>query len=462
MSTVVELPSAQFDALIEDAVPAVVGDTPTLINQDPEPGEALVPKSTSVTLDVATLAASGTVDLSTVSVYIAGALAFQAGAFQAGFAGSYTNPVPDVLRVLVDRAVDFDSEQVVSVRVVARAVGGASSLDTTYSFTVADTTAPRVVSAEARDLNVVRVTFSESVVQDGAVDLASALRPASWAIDRLGDYLQPLVSAYVVSVASVEAALNQVDLTTDIPLTPGGTYQVRCASVEDIAGNAIAPPYDSALFVGWAPPRPEGRVFDLYQKLADINRAEDETLDLKRFIACLQEVTDILLYDVDRWVDIIDPDLAPEDFVDAMLADLGNPFAFELTLADKRRLVQVLVPIYQLKGTEPGIKDVIRFFLKLEVSVDPYNSSLTTWILGDGELGVDSNLGTTVSSLLYSFRVTVSQVLTASQRAQLRSIVEYMKPAHTHFVALVEPTVPVVLDHLELGLSELGEEWLLH
>jgi len=37
-----------------------------------------------------------------------------------------------------------------------------------------------------------------------------------------------------------------------------------------------------------------------------------------------------------------------------------------------------------------------------------------------------------------------------------------MKPAHTHLARLVEPAIPEVIDHVELGLSELGETWELH
>jgi hypothetical protein len=48
------------------------------------------------------------------------------------------------------------------------------------------------------------------------------------------------------------------------------------------------------------------------------------------------------------------------------------------------------------------------------------------------------------------------------ERRQLRAIVEYLKPAHTHFVDLVEPLRPVLPNHWELGLSDLGERTDLH
>jgi hypothetical protein len=58
--------------------------------------------------------------------------------------------------------------------------------------------------------------------------------------------------------------------------------------------------------------------------------------------------------------------------------------------------------------------------------------------------------------------VKVGRVLTPRERKHLRAIVNYMKPAHTHFVNLIEPLVPIVPDHWELGVSEVGSQSQLH
>jgi hypothetical protein len=108
---------------------------------------------------------------------------------------------------------------------------------------------------------------------------------------------------------------------------------------------------------------------------------------------------DLLLADVDRWPDVFDLERAPEPFVDLILADLGNPFPFELDAMGKRRLAS---------------------------------------------------------------NVEVARLLTDRERRQLRAIVEYLKPAHTHFVDLVEPQPLVLPDHWELGLSDLGDTTFLH
>lgn len=128
---------------------------------------------------------------------------------------------------------------------------------------------------------------------------------------------------------------------------------------------------------------PAERSFDLWRMLPEFNRREDDegTGDLRRFISCLQEIVNLQLYEVDHWTDILDRDKAAERYLDAMLLDLGNPFAFDLTEIEKRRLLRVLVSIYRQKGTARGIINVIRFFLGIVVEILCY-LDVETWELG--------------------------------------------------------------------------------
>jgi phage tail-like protein len=263
-----------------------------------------------------------------------------------------------------------------------------------------------------------------------------------------------------VGVVGVEPVTNaSVDLLTDIELTPGASYRVTVVGVVDLFGNVVLAPDNGADFVGFQPPRPARRRLELYQLLPMLNRREDQTGDLRRFLLCLQEVTELLLADVDRFTDILDPDIAGEPFVDLMLADLGNPFPFDLSLADKRRLLNVLVAVYREKGTGVGIKNAIRFFLGLEVDIESYAGE--GLILGESLLGEDWILGASGAFSAFAFDIIAPRALTAEERLRVRIIVDYMKPAHTHF-RIVEPVIPEIIDHLELGISELGETWLLH
>jgi phage tail-like protein len=315
-----------------------------------------------------------------------------------------------------------------------------------------DVITPRVVGAQARDLSRVRVSFDRPVKQ-GAPD--DALTPAHYAIARLSG---PAVEAAVSSVETVTS--SAVDLLTSVPLTPGANYRVDIDGVVDASGQAIEAPDGSAVFTGFIPQRPGSRVFDLYRFLPELNRREDQTGDLRRFLSCLQEVTDLLLHDIDRFTDLFDPDLAPEPVLDLMLGELGNPFAFDLSVVDKRRLLNVLVAMYREKGTARGITNAIRFFLGLEVQITAYAGEALT--LGESLLGEDWMLGPSSSFAALAFEVASPRVLAPEERRRLRQIVDYMKPAQTHFARLLEPVPPEVVDQVELGMSELGDRWVLH
>jgi phage tail-like protein len=468
----VELPGLYFDSVLMDT--QIVRPTP--INRVPDNGDTRVPVNASIFLEINDPSALRDLIVGSISgtkVYVNGVLAYDqdGGGFQTGFTGPdsavtlYSIPLDGrrTLRLNIDPTTNFINSSVVTVRIVANAYATFSSPpEFTYSFTVEDLTAPTLVSATALDRKTVRVVFSEPVVGVLATHSTDATNPDNWAIFVASTSLEtglPAVTSEVVSVAKVDDLTY--DLTTASELTRNALYRVEGGPIVDLVGNPMVAPNNVAFFVGFECVGPDGRDFTLLDLLPDMNQNEDESDDLKKFVACLQEVTDLLLCDIDHWVDILDPDIAPERYVDAMLADLGNPFAFDLSDVDKRRLIRVLVPIYQQKGTDPGIINAIRFFVGVEVtiSVPAFDG---VWDLGISELGAGTWLSTSDLGSRLSFYVVSPVVLTDAQRAQITSIVRYMKDARTHFLGIIEPTLPDVPDHWELGLSELGTETLLH
>ncbi len=453
MAFELELPAVYLDPVLLDPTPA----RPALLNRDPEPDDVAVPITATVCLDVTDVGADG-IDLASTRVFLHGQLAFEAGTFSPGFDGAlsaHSSPQPDTLRVVVHPATPFASLQQVTVRVVAQTVGGNFSLDQTWTFQCEDLTAPRVVGAQARELKRIRVSFDEPVKQADPASVDDALNPSLYSFARTS---VPAVEVQAIAVESVSA--SSVDVITDVDLTPGASYRLSVEGVVDVPGNPVAAPDNVADFRAFTPAQPARRRLDLYQLLPTMNRREDETGDLRRFLLCLQEVTGLLLADIDRFTDILDPDVAAEGFADLMLVDLGNPFPFDLSLVDKRRLLNVLVGMFREKGTSVGIKNAIRFFLGLEVIVGEYTGEAL--VLGESLLGEDWVLGPSGDFSPYAFELVVPRSLTAEERRRIRSIVDYMKPAHTHLVRITEPEIPEVIDHLELGLSELGETWVLH
>jgi hypothetical protein len=81
-------------------------------------------------------------------------------------------------------------------------------------------------------------------------------------------------------------------------------------------------------------------------------------------------------------------------------------------------------------------------------------------VLGVSRLDVDWVLGPSTRWGLYAFDLEVSRVLTEEERQHTRVVVELMKPAHTHFVAIVEPVAPVPDGRWVLGENELGAKVL--
>jgi len=456
-----------------------------LINRIPEPSEVGVPVESDVEVEVHDTAGTG--GITDLEIRIDGVLAYDlnGGGFQVGFTGSATSPDANTLRVVIDPDVDFLPDVLVTVQVDTT---GASTdlVAATYTFNTEDVVRPVVSGATAQDKTIIRVAFDEPVLMVSPTGAGDALNPANYVFVRGAS---PAVDVVAVEVVPVDA--STVDVETDIELSFGLPYTVQVLAVEDLLGNVITAPDNDADFVSLTPPSPEGRRFELIDFIPQVNRSEDTTGDLHTYIAIKQDVVNLLLCEIDRFTDILDPDLAPEAYLDAMLCDLGNPFAFSaLSEVDKRRLLRILVDIYKSKGTEQGIIDVILFFVGVLVTIDVFNGE--GWELAssssptlDGQappagpgdelssaatVPADAaSLGPGTRRLLYSFIVVSPINLTEEQRDRIRQIVDLMKPAHTHLIGIAEPsTAPAPFDHLELAFSELGVSggsagtWTLH
>jgi hypothetical protein len=219
---------------------------PAVINRDPEPSEIQVPVSTSIAFDLTDVGPDG-IDTAATQVFVAGVLAFSGGVFQPGFDGpgsNATNPQPDTLRIVVDPVAAFVSLQQVPVRVVTRTVGGAFSLDTTWSFRCEDLTAPRVVAAQARALDRIRVSFDEPIQQEDPSASDDALNPARYRITRLS---APAVDVAPVAVEAVTD--SAVEVLTDLVLTPGASYRIEVDGVADLFGLGGVSPGEAGLGV---------------------------------------------------------------------------------------------------------------------------------------------------------------------------------------------------------------------
>jgi phage tail-like protein len=257
-----------------------------------------------------------------------------------------------------------------------------------WSFTIEDLTPPKLLTGVPRSPMVLRVAFDDGMTL--GIGIKCADDPTNWTITRHNVDPLPGVALAVVSAEVVTGSLGmEFDLTFDWEQTPGCEYQAHVGSrVEDDAGNIVNPAFRVAVWTGFQPEIPEGRVWDLWRFVPRKIRTRDDTKDLRRLINCWQELVNLMLREVDRMTDIFDPDLCDDATIEAMLYDLGNPFDWtdlELTALQRRKLVRYLVPIYKLKGTAAGIESVVLFLLGKIVHVRDYLH--TGWRLGISRLG---------------------------------------------------------------------------
>lgn len=446
----IELPAFYVDALslLNDQSPIAT------IFRYPENGHTDVPRNQLVRLVVACLSPiQSPIDVNTTRIYVNNELAYEGFAFLPGYDGpdSVVNQINDTrAEFIIDKVGLFDSDSDVTIRAELYLDGG-QQLTETWTFSVVDETPPQVVAATALNKTTVRVAFNEPV------SAVTATNPNNYVLDGLE------VPFFVPAIASVSKVNDtSVDLVFAQELSPGVVYQLIVVGVSDTHGNVVTAPNNTATFTAARFLAPRGRVLDVWGLWPEMNQDEDGLTngDLEKLSAALQEVFALVLSSIDEWVSIIDYTTAAERFIDARLASMGNPFPFVLALIDKRRLLSVLVDIYRQKGTNRGIKNVVRFFVGIEVDVVAATSD--GFALGVSELGIDTYLGMSNESAAYSFYLQSAIVLTPEQRSKTLLLAEYMKPAHTHLLGLLEPPVPEVIDHVELGLSELNTQFLLH
>lgn len=274
---------------------------------------------------------------------------------------------------------------------------------------------------------------------------------------RVNPYFNPIV------LSAECIADDEIELTLHTEITQQREYLFYALGVQDLNENVLDPV--SIEFTTEPCGAPSDRDFSILDMVPDENLRQDATRDLERYLRVLDEVLQLILCDVDNWTSLLDIDQIADDNLDAMLLHLGAPFSFagSLSAEDKRRLASVLVEMYKRKGGEVAIEAIVSFILGIDIDVQPFLNPAGTWTLGVSVLGGDAILGPGTSFLRYSFQVESFQDLTEVQRRRLIEIVNYMKPAHTHFIRLIEPTTPpvTVFTPWELGVDLLGESTIL-
>mgnify|MGYP001594005420 CR=1 FL=1 len=324
---------------------------------------------------------------------------------------------------------------------------------TPATLATAATTSPNTITLVYSEVaGVPQIVVSVSAVAVGTFLVTGPVVP----VPEVQPQFTPVVlQAIAPAATAVPSGINPatlVDLTLSSELTGTSRYEIGAVQVTDLAANAVLTPgvtvgvgftRTARLLAPPAPTLPALRRFSFFQNLMPaIARDSDVTHDLEKFLAVLQETFDLVQADSARFSELWDPDLAPAGALDTLLQHLGNPFgfAYELTADAKRRLIEVLTRIYQRVGTDLGMEAVLAFFFGQAFQVRAF-LDIDAWQLDVDRLDFEAILGPDTQFALYSFEVVSPIALTAVQRQQVGDIVEFMKPAHTHYVRLVEPPV---------------------
>lgn len=237
---------------------------------------------------------------------------------------------------------------------------------------------------------------------------------------------------------------DRVQLTLSHEITQTRGYTLDANPIVDLVGGAV--PNTPVAFTTETLPRPTGRSFSLWEAMLPEDRAQDASGDLQRLVNVLQEGVDLVLADVDTFVDLNDPRRCRSGLLEALLRHFGNPFAFVLGFSEDRQrdVAEALPFLYRVRGTERGIEDALAFFFGVNFDVIPYIDETPVWTLdlATSLLDLNATLGIDAAWQRYAFDVVSPIVLTVAQRTQVTEIVEFMKPAHTHFMRTIEPGEP--------------------
>jgi phage tail-like protein len=429
------------------------------------------------------------VNQSTISIYLqdSGApstideYAMINGVWQTGYSGTISSNDRGY-DVAITTHPDWPGATTMTVTVTAQSLTGQALSDGwTFDVSVRAT----VVGARAIGRRKIEIEFDEAVIvrAQGSVpsepadrytpvdwsasdeaanpDNYTITRPSGGNLDGAGEAVDLVVTwaeeaEGYWSVSGGNIIATRVWAYTDFCHTARADYRVlvenlRCTPT----GPVIDPNNDEADFAGYIASQVDRNSLELIETLPFIVRRMDDegTGDLAKFFIAVQEVFERVLEDVDAFFpDLCEIDRARSEFLDNILYDLGDPIShlFDLSTNEKRKLISLLVPMYREKGTCEGIINAVNTFLGLTVTgcTAPWEA---TWKLHGGsypstdvptggpfELGKTTRLGPGTDLERWSFWVTAppTPVFTSDQLAKIAAIVEYMKPAGSHYLGI--------------------------
>lgn len=245
------------------------------------------------------------------------------------------------------------------------------------------------------------------------------------------------------------------------PISIGRKYRLSFLGIEDAAGNtpATAATLDfTAPIFGY----PSGRIGYWHRVCLPMTDQQDDLEAggyLRRMAVTLQDGMNVLWMGTDQVQYLNDPYRCPEEWLEHLLYNLGNPFKFPLeTVHIKRRLAAALQAFYKGIGGERAIEDMLYLLLGYRMTIRAFIEA-DAWILGTSKLGYDTALapGTTWARNCYEID-TNGVTLTDAERRIVRDVATWADPVDMHLIRIVEPGTDPSYEsnYWVLGYSALG------
>jgi phage tail-like protein len=154
-----------------------------------------------------------------------------------------------------------------------------------------------------------------------------------------------------------------------------------------------------------------------------------------RFVTALEQVLDPIVAMLDSLHAHLDPDLAPEGFLDVIGAWLGLIIGEEAEVGSQRAMVRSAMELTRRRGTAAGLQLLLdlRFpSLRLDVDDGGYCRAAT----GAAEAAAAAE--STAPARAGRFTITSRGRLSDEERASIQRLVDFERPVHVAY-ELVEP-----------------------
>lgn len=245
-------------------------------------------------------------------------------------------------------------------------------------------------------------------------------------------------------------------LTVNQHISFGRLYRLTAIFIEDLWDNAMSGASSVLDFTSPTFGMPEGRV-TMWSNgiLSEPERRTDleEEGELRKMAVVLQDIQNILWYEVDQLQHLHEPDKCKLSWLDHLLYNQGNPFRFPLDTEQlKRKLGAALRSLFDRVGTREGIIDMVYDILGVVITIHPYIDE-NTWILGDsiwGVLGVTTILGIGTRFGKNCYEIHTDATLTDAQFRIIRDIARWADPPNMHLVRIVDAAQTV--EYLDVDL----------